>query len=70
VIDIPHFGKIYLATVRIEQVDPEKKGDLHKETLIKLTMLDIRMGCIANGHMGAGNTITNGSSVPPGGSGN
>jgi hypothetical protein len=65
VIDIPHFGKVYLATVCIEQRDPGKGKDLHMETLIKLTMLDIRMGCIANGQMMMGNTINNGGSGPP-----
>lgn len=67
VLDIPHFGKVYLAVVRIEHCDPEKKNDIHKQTLIDLTMLDIRMGCIASGSAMAARTKTNGASVPGGG---
>jgi len=65
VIDIPHFGKVYLAVVRIEHCDPDKNKDVHKQTLIDLTMLDIRMGCIASGHVQCGTSKTNGSSIPP-----
>jgi hypothetical protein len=67
VLDIPHFGKVYLAVVRIEQSDPDKKNDIHKQTLIDLTMMDIRMGCIANGAAQVAKTKTNGASVPGGG---
>ena len=63
VLDIPHFGKVYLAVVRIEHRDPEGGNDIHKETLIDLTMLDIRMGCIASGHVTCGTGKTNGSST-------
>jgi len=64
VIDIPHFGKVYLAVVRIEHRDPEGGNDVHKETLIDLTMLDIRMGCIASGHVSCASSKTNGSTSP------
>ena len=67
VLDIPHFGKVYLAVVRIEHCDPEKKNDVHKQTLIDLTMLDIRMGCIASGKVTCAMGKTNGASVPGGG---
>jgi len=66
VLDIPHFGKVYLAVVRVEHCDPDKRNDVHKLTTIELTMLDIRMGCIASGHVTAGKTKTNGSTVPGG----
>ena len=65
VLDIPHFGKVYLAVVRIEHCDPTKGKDLHKQTLIHLTMLDIQMGCIASGSVQCASTKTNGGSVPP-----
>jgi hypothetical protein len=67
VLDIPHFGKVYLAVVRIEHCDPDKKNDVHKQTLIDLTMLDIRMGCIASGKVTCATSKTNGGSVPGGG---
>ena len=50
--------------VRIEHRDPEGGNDIHKETLIDLTMLDIRMGCIASGHVMCASSKTNGGSVP------
>ena len=64
VLDIPHFGKVYLAVVRIEHCDPDKKNDIHKQTLIDLTMLDIRMGCLASGTVVCASGKTNGSSTP------
>jgi hypothetical protein len=64
VLDIPHFGKVYLAVVRIEHCDPEKKNDVHKQTLIDLTMLDIHMGCISSGKVQVAKSKTNGSTSP------
>jgi hypothetical protein len=67
VIDIPHFGKIYLGVVRIEHKNPDGNANTHKETLIDLTMVEIKMGCIASGHVQVGTAKTNGGSVPGGG---
>jgi len=67
VLDIPHFGKVYLAVVRIEHCDPNGKNEIHKQTLIDLTMLDIRMGCIGSGQVRCGCGKTNGSTTPGGG---
>ena len=64
VLDIPHFGKVYLAVVRVEHCDPDKKNDVHKQTLIDLTMLDIRMGCIGSGSVQVSRTKNNGSTSP------
>lgn len=60
VIDIPHFGKVYLATVRVEHSNPEEGRDRHRQTLIDLTMIEIKMGCIATGTMMVANGKTNG----------
>jgi hypothetical protein len=57
VIDIPHFGRVYLATVRLVET-PEPTGAI--STLIRLTMIEAKLGCIANGGGSAGNAITNG----------
>jgi hypothetical protein len=57
VIDIPHFGRVYLATVRlVETSDPDHR------TLTKflLTMIEAKMGCIGQGKVSGCNTITNG----------
>jgi hypothetical protein len=61
VIDIPHFGKVYLATVKLEESDPHPTKGTPARTLIKLTMIEIKMGCIGNGNGSAGNTIVNGT---------
>ncbi len=60
VIDIPHFGKVYLATVRLEESDPHPKKGTPMRTLIQLTMVEIKMGCIGSGDGSGGSTITNG----------
>jgi hypothetical protein len=66
-IDIPHFGKVFLGVIRIEQSDPTGGQDVYKQTLINLTMIEIQMGCIASGTMMVANGKTNGSTTPPGG---
>ncbi len=64
VIDIPHFGRLYLAIVRIEHSDPDKGQEIHRQTLIDLTMIEARMGCLASGKTMAARTKTNGSTSP------
>lgn len=58
VIDIPHFGRVYLATVRLVETPDPVTGTI--STLFRLTMIEAKMGCIANGSISGGNTITNG----------
>jgi hypothetical protein len=60
VIDIPHFGKVYLATVRLDESDPHPKKGTPMRTLIELTMIEVQMGCIGDGSGSGGNTIVNG----------
>jgi hypothetical protein len=60
VIEIPGFGRILLAVLRIEHWDPNKKTGVPMRTKINLTMLEIEMGCIGHGNAAAGNTIVNG----------
>jgi hypothetical protein len=64
VIDVPNFGKIYLATIRLEQSDFEKDTNIPKQTLISLTMIEVVMGCIADGTAAVGRSITNGGTKP------
>jgi hypothetical protein len=70
VIDIPHFGRLYLATVRVEHVkrDPEKESESEskKHTLITLNMIEAKMGCLAHGNLVMASTTTNGNTKPPG----
>jgi hypothetical protein len=63
VIYVPDFGKIHLATLRIDHSDDNEKGT-PKKTLISLTMLRLEMGCIGGGTLSLGSGKTNGTSVP------
>jgi len=61
-IDIPHFGRVYLGVVRLEHSmykTLDAPGD-HPKLTIKLTMVEMEMGCIGDGKGGGGNAITNG----------
>jgi hypothetical protein len=64
-LEIPNFGRVFLGTVRIEHTDPDKGNDIQRETLIELTMIEVRMGCMASGQMSIGVGKTNGGSGPP-----
>lgn len=64
VIHVPNFGTIYLATVLVEQSDFKEGTDIPKKTQITLTMIEVKMGCIAEGNAAAGRTVTNGTSEP------
>ena len=64
VIDVPHFGRVYLATVRLVEIPEPATGTV--STLIRLTMIEAKMGCIANGSASGGNTITNGGTKETG----
>jgi hypothetical protein len=64
VIDVPNFGKVYLATLRIDQADPQSDTGIPKQTLISLTMIRLEMGCIADGNVGVTQSIVNGRTRP------
>ena len=64
IIDIPDFGKVILGklTVTTEAV----KGGVPNatKTTIKLMMIDLELGCVADGSVGLVGGDTNGSTVP------
>jgi len=60
VIDVPHFGRIYLAVLRIRESDLDQESRLPLQTEISLTMIRIQMGCYGDGSVSGGNTIVNG----------
>jgi hypothetical protein len=62
VIDVPGFGKIHLAVLRVEHSDWH--NGVPKKTLFDLTMIELDMGCIGGGKSGVGNGILNGTSAP------
>jgi hypothetical protein len=63
IIYVPDFGKIHLASMRIDHSDPNDKG-IPTKTLICLTMLRLEMGCIGGGMLALGSGKTNGSTLP------
>jgi hypothetical protein len=63
-IDIPHFGKIYLGVVKLEQSVYTTSTGVHPKTTISLTMIEAKMGCIGDGQLGVGNGKTNGTGKP------
>lgn len=64
VIDVPHFGKIYLATLDIDQEDFHLDTGIPKQTLISLTMIRLEMGCLADGTLRICQSIVNGRTRP------
>jgi hypothetical protein len=64
VIDVPDFGKIYLATLCVEQSDFDTPTGSPKKTTISLKMIEMHMGCVGGGVLSAGGAKTNGSSAP------
>jgi hypothetical protein len=63
VIDVPNFGKIYLATLRLDEteIDPDTKVP---KTLISLNMIEMQMGCLGGGTLLGGGGKTNGQTAP------
>ena len=64
VLDVPHFGKIHLATLRLDHADPAAQTGIPKETTFKLNMFELEMGCIGTGRAMIGSPINNGSTYP------
>jgi hypothetical protein len=64
VIDVPDFGKIYLATLCIEQSDFDTPKGAPRNTTISLTMIEMQMGCVIGGYLSGGSGKTNGVTAP------
>jgi hypothetical protein len=64
VIHVPDFGTICLANVRLEQSDYKPGVGIPRKTLVHLTMMDVKMGCVAEGGTGVGVIKTNGTTMP------
>jgi hypothetical protein len=60
VIDVPHFGKIYLATLHLHQADFDAKTGIPRQTTFSLSMIRMEMGCTGSGTGSGGTTKTNG----------
>ena len=64
VIDIPHFGRVHLAVVRLERGRYTTKTGEHPRITIKLTMVELDLGCSTHGTGSGGVTIVNGTTAP------
>lgn len=62
VIDVPNFGRIHLAVLHLEHSDFNQ--DIPKQTLAKLSMIKLDMGCIASGKAAMAETVVNGGTRP------
>ncbi|HEY6338019.1 MAG TPA: hypothetical protein VIW68_05960, partial [Candidatus Sulfotelmatobacter sp.] len=67
VIDVPHFGRIYLGELKVTREpspNPKKEADKYR---FRLTMIRLQMGCIAQGSASAVAADTNGRGGKGGG---
>jgi hypothetical protein len=64
VIEVPNFGTIVLGALRLEQRPYQTETGSHIETLFRLTMIELKLGCIAAGSAGAAQLIVNGRTKP------
>jgi hypothetical protein len=64
VIDVPNFGQIYLATLKVEESDFDPSTQVPKNTQITLNMIEMQMGCLGSGTLTGGSGKTNGSTEP------
>jgi hypothetical protein len=65
VIDVPNFGTIVLAALRLEHSEFKTGTGVPQMTTIRLNMIEIKMGCIGHGTLTVSSNITNG--MPTGG---
>ena len=63
VIHVPDFGTIILGRLRLEQSDYNQTGTPQK-TLLQLTMIELKLGCVADGAAGIASMTTNGLTRP------
>jgi len=63
VIDVPHFGTIVLAALRLEQSKYHPDTHIPQETTIRLTMIEIKMGCIGHGNVNVAVNVNNGTPI-------
>jgi hypothetical protein len=64
VITVPDFGTIILARLTIKHEDFKPGTDIPKKTTVRLTMIDLHLGCAADGGVPIGSGSTNGGTQP------
>jgi hypothetical protein len=65
VIDVPHFGKIFLAELRVERKPGNPGKGIYDTYEFHLTMIRLEMGCLAQGTTAVAALDTNGKGQPP-----
>jgi hypothetical protein len=63
-IDVPNFGKIYLATLTVEEADYGTPTGTPRYTTITLKMIEMVMGCVGGGNLMGGGGKVNGGGYP------
>ncbi|MGA2217144.1 MAG: hypothetical protein ABSG51_03610 [Terracidiphilus sp.] len=64
VIRIPNFGTITLAKLTVTHENPKQETGVPTKTTLRLTMLDLKLGCAIDGDIPIGGGGTNGTTVP------
>jgi hypothetical protein len=64
VITVPDFGAIVLGKLTIKHEDFKPGTEIPRKTTITLTMIDLLLGCAADGHPSVGTGSTNGGTMP------
>jgi hypothetical protein len=59
-IKIPHFGTITLGKLTLKHEDCHKETGIPKKTIVKLTMVDLALGCAVHGNVPIGDGGANG----------
>jgi len=60
VIHIPHFGTITLGKLTLKHEDLHDETRIPRKTTVKLTMIDLELGCVVEGNVPIGNGTSNG----------
>lgn len=63
IIHVPHFGSITLAKVHLKHEKPHPTKGTPTQTTVCLKMLDVHMGCLAEGNAQVASIVTNGMGV-------
>ncbi len=64
IIDIPDFGKVVLGKLTVISEDVKPGTQTPRKTTVKLTMIDLELGCVADGSIGLVGGSTNGGTLP------
>jgi hypothetical protein len=64
VINVPNFGRITLAKLILHHEDFKKGTNIPEKTTVRLTMVDLKLGCAIAGHAAVAYGSSNGSSAP------